>query len=193
MANKRFSSSPSVLAVAHGSTSSSRTLHFQPTIAGRKTRKIMTSKTNTHSNDYVCAIERTQNGKYNVRVRAVFAAPKMAEAHRSTAGWILPVYFLASSFNAAMKKLEETVQVLQKSEDRLRFWGLERTDDPNMAGDLLQGFGIRVDRRRDFPRKIAEMRVVPERPVSASILAFARRTLAESIGPERPLRALAGD
>src|ERR1700685_1671595 len=61
----------------------------------------------THSgNEYLCALRKKQNGKYNVRVRAVFGSD----------GWSLPVYFLASSFNAAMKKLEEALQLLQKNE-----------------------------------------------------------------------------
>ena len=55
---------------------------------------------------------------------------------------MLPVYFLASSFNGAMKKLEESLQLLQKNEASLRFWGVERSDDPNLAGDLLQEFGL---------------------------------------------------
>ena len=40
-----------------------------------------------------------------------------------------------------MKKLEESLQLLQKNEDRLRFWGVEHSDDPNMAGDLLHDSG----------------------------------------------------
>ncbi len=58
-----------------------------------------------------------------------------------------------------MKKLEESLQLLQKNEERLRFWGVERTDDPNLAGDMLQEFGLWLDRRREFPRKIADFSV----------------------------------
>jgi hypothetical protein len=129
----------------------------------------------------VCAIEKTQNGKYNVRIRAEF--------HHD--GWTLSVFFLASSFNAAMKKLEEALQLLQKNEEQLRFWGLERSDDPNMAGDLLQGFGLWLDRRREFPRKVAELGVQRERPIPAAALAPMRRALAESVA--QPRVAAAGD
>lgn len=144
------------------------------------------------ANEYSCAIERTQNGKYNVRVRAAFSAT--AEA-AGIAPWTLRLYFLASSFNAAMKKLEEALQLLQKSEDKLRFWGVERTDDPNFAGDMLREFGLWLDRRHDFPRKVAELSVTRERQVPASQLAQIRRTLADSIGKERFIyqAALAGD
>jgi hypothetical protein len=151
------------------------------------------------ANQYVCAIERNQNGKYNVRVKALFGPAVREAQERPTAqgtqsGWSLPVYFLASSFNGAMKKLEASLQLLQKNEDRLRFWGVERTDDPNVAADLLQEFGLRLDRRREFPRKIAEMVVSRERPVPASMLAPVRRILADSVAQERPVdRSLASD
>jgi hypothetical protein len=149
-----------------------------------KLRSTVPIKTTSSANEYVCAIEKTQNGKYNVRVRALFGR----------SAWTLPVYFLASSFNGAMKKLEESLQHLQKNEERLRFWGVERTDDPNMAGDLLQEFGLWLDRRREYPRKVAELGVPRERPVPASMLAPIRRVLADSVAQERTSSAaLAGD
>lgn len=149
------------------------------------------SRSSASVNEYSCTIEKTQNGKYNVRVRAMFPSATVAEA----SAWTLRLYFLASSFNAAMKKLEESLQVLQKNEEKLRFWGVERTDDPNFAGDLLREFGLWLDRRHDFPRKAAEVSVVREKQVPASQLAQVRRVLADSIGQERFIyqAALAGD
>ena len=164
-------------------------------------RNAMHTKSSPSANEYRCAIERNQNGKYNVRVRAVFG-PGVRDSENGGAGqnrhagWMLPVYFLASSFNAAMKKLEESLQLLQKNEARLRFWGVERTDDPNLAGDLLQEFGLWLDRRREFPRKVAELGVPRERPVPASMLAPVRRILADSVAQERPVdrtATVAGD
>lgn len=154
-----------------------------------KVRNTTSMKTAAGTSDYECAIERNQNGKYNVRIRAIFGGQ---------AGWSLTLYFLASSFNAAMKKLEESLQLLQKNEDRLRFWSIERSDDPNMAGDLLQESGMWIDRRREFPRKTAELNVARGRVVPASMLAALRRTLADSVADERPVHfhdraALAGD
>ena len=166
-----------------------------------KLRDAMHSKNPSSANEYRCAIERNQNGKYNVRVRAVFG-PGGSDSENGGSdrnghrGWMLPVYFLASSFNAAMKKLEESLQLLQKNEARLRFWGVERTDDPNLAGDLLQEFGLWLDRRGEFPRKVAELGVPRERPVPASMLAPVRRILADSVAQERPVdrtAAVAGD
>lgn len=158
----------------------------------------MSPKIAANANEYSCAIERNQNGKYNVRIRATFGGRKGPDADgTSQSGWTLSVFFLASSFNGAMKKLEETLQLLQKNEEKLRFWGIERTDDPVLTGDLLRESGLGLDRRRDFPRKTADLRVPREKPVAASTLAALRRTLADSIAPERPVdrahRALASD
>lgn len=160
----------------------------------------MPGKSGFRGNRYLCALERNQNGKYNVRVRAFFgsggqAAERDGQTSGEAKGWSLPIFFLASSFNAAMKKLDESLQQLQKNEARLRFWGLERTDDPNVAGELLQDFGLWLDRRRDFPRKAAEISAASERPVTASALASIRRVLADSLAQERQAGhpAVAGD
>lgn len=151
----------------------------------RKVRNLMGSRGSLSGNLYHCAMEKNQNGKYNIRIRVLFAQ----------GGWSLSVYFLASSFNAAMKKLEQSLQLLQKNEERLRFWGVERSDDPNLAGDLLQEFGLWLDRRREFPRKVAELNVPGERQVAASMLAPVRRVLADSVSQERERAAFsaAGD
>lgn len=137
--------------------------------------KTAVSTRNSSSNAYSCAVEKNQNGKYSIRIRVTFGH----------GAWSLSVYFLASSFNAAMKKLEQSLQLLQKNEERLRFWGVERSDDPNVAGDLLKEFGLWLDRRHEFPRKFAEISVGTEKPVAASMLAPLRRTLADSVSQER--------
>lgn len=139
----------------------------------------MPAKNPSSGNEYSCAIERNQNGKYNVRIRVIFGR----------GAWALPVYFLASTFDGAMKKLEESLQALQKAEDRLRFWGVERSDDPNVAGDLLQEFGLKLDRRAEFPRKAAEIGIPSLRPVPASMLAPVRRLLADAVAHERSVAA----
>ena len=146
-------------------------------------RSTVSTKKPASGNEYLCAIEKNQNGKYNIRVRAVFGLN----------AWTLPVYFLASSFNAAMKKLEESLQLLQKNEERLQFWCVERTDDLNVAADHLQEFGLGLDRRRDFPRRVAKISVARERSVPAAMLAPLRRVLADSVSQERVSVATAGD
>lgn len=147
-------------------------------------RSTMSARNNGSGNHYLCAVEKNQSGKYDVRVRAVF----------SHDGWTLPVYFLASSFNVAMKKLEESLQLLQKNEERLRFWGVERTDDPNLAGELLKELGLSLDRRKELPRKVAEFVVPREKTVPTSSMAGVRRTLADALAQERmAYSAAAGD
>src|ERR1700740_1492105 len=153
-------------------------------VSNERLRERMSSKNGSSANEYLCAIEKPQNGKYNVRVRAAFGR----------GAWSLPVYFLASSFNGAMKKLEESLRILQKNEERLRFWSVEHSDDPAIAGDLLQESGLGFDRRKEYPRKFAEIEIARERAVPVSVLAPLRRTLADSIAQERPASAaLAGD
>ncbi len=141
----------------------------------------MNQKLIAQRNEYRCCIEINQNGKYSVRVQARFGAKD----------WSLPVFFLVSSFDTAMKRLEEALQLLQRHEDRLWFWGVERSDDPKLAGEMLNQFGLHFDQRKDFPRRAVEVEVPAGRPVPAFRLAQARRTLANSISVGRA--ALASD
>jgi hypothetical protein len=126
-------------------------------------------------NAYECAVELNQNGKYCVRIRACFGRSK----------WSLPLYFLASSFDGAMKKLEQALQYLQKREEALWFWGVQRSDDPNLAAELLSDVGLRLDRRAEFPRKRGEVLAAADRPVSAVQIAPLRRALADIVVPAR--------
>lgn len=126
-------------------------------------------------NEYQCAIEVNQNGKYCVRVRVSFGRT----------GWDLPLFFMASSFDRAMKKLEHSLQYLQKREDSLWFWGADRTDDPNLATELLSEVGLKLDRRGEFPRRSANVMVAPNRAVPAFHIAPMRRALAEAMAPAR--------
>jgi hypothetical protein len=124
-----------------------------------------------HRNEYQCSIEVNHNGKYCVRVRAVFARKS----------WTLPVYFLASTFDRAMRKLEQVLQYLQQKEERLWFWGVEYSDDPNFSAELVREVGLKLDRRAEFPRRSANVTLTPEKPVPAVLLAPVRRGLASSI------------
>jgi len=128
-----------------------------------------------HRNEYQCTIELNQNGKYCVRVRASFARK----------AWVLPVYFLASSFDGAMRKLEQVLQFLQQKEERLRFWGVEYSDDPKISEELVREAGLRLDRRAEFPLRSSSVALSPEKPVPAVLLAPVRRGLAHSIDTGR--------
>ncbi len=141
----------------------------------------MPAKPSHHRNEYRCGIEVNQAGKYCVRIRAEF------KRH----SWGLSVYFLASSFDRAMKKLEQSLQFLQRQEERLWFWGVDRSDDPNLSGEMLREAGLHLDRRAEFPRKATSLVLPPEQPVPAFALAPVRRGLAESM--ESPRAAAAGN
>jgi hypothetical protein len=132
-------------------------------------------------NDYRCSMERNQSGKYCVRVQVYY--PRHA--------WTLTVYFLASSFDRAMKKLEEGLDFLQRNEEKLWFWGVDRAEDLGFSAEFLKEAGLKLDRRQEFPRKASSLSVAPEREVPAFALGPMRRGLAESI--EAPRAMAAGD
>src|ERR1700738_2630804 len=79
----------------------------------------ITSRATTVRNSYRCSMERNQSGKYCVRIQVRF--PRHA--------WSLEVFFLASSFNRGMTKLEESLDFLQRNEEKLWFWGVDHAED----------------------------------------------------------------
>jgi hypothetical protein len=141
----------------------------------------MAGRTSQSRNDYRCSIEKNQNGKYCIRMRVQY--PRHA--------WSLGVYFLASSFDRAMKKLEESLHFLQRNEEKLWFWGVDRSEDMAFSAEFLKDAGLQLDRRNEFPRKAAILSLEPERDAPASALGFVRRGLAESVESGRV--QLAGD
>ncbi len=141
----------------------------------------MAARTSQSRNDYRCSIEKNQNGKYCIRMRVQY--PRHA--------WSLGVFFLASSFDRAMKKLEESLHFLQRNEEKLWFWGVDRAEDMGFSAEFLKDAGLQLDRRNEFPRKAAALSLEPERDAPASALGFVRRGLAESVESGRV--QLAGD
>jgi hypothetical protein len=141
----------------------------------------MAGRTSLSRNDYRCSIELNQNGKYCVRVRVQY--PRHA--------WSLGVFFLASSFDRAMKKLAEALRFLQRNEEKLWFWGVDRAEDIGFSAEFLKEAGLQLDRRGEFPRKSSSLSLEPERDAPASVLGFVRRGLAEAVGSGRV--QLAGD
>jgi hypothetical protein len=134
-----------------------------------------TAKKSNHRNQYSCCIEMNQNGKYCVRISARFVRR----------GWVLPVYFLVSTFDHAVRKLEQAVQFLQREEDRLWFWGVDRSNDPNVSEEMLREAGLHLDRRAEFPRHSERVIVAPEEPVPGFMFGPVRRNLAESVEAAR--------
>lgn len=90
-----------------------------------------------------------------------------------------------------MKKLEEALAFLQRNEEKLWFWGVDRAEDLGFSAEFLQEVGLQLDRRLEFPHKAASLSIEPERNVPAFVLGPVRRGLAESVETGRVL--LAGD
>src|SRR5207253_4662961 len=145
----------------------------------------MASRSTTTRNDYRCSIERNQSGKYCVRI----------QVHYPRHAWTLAVYFLAGSFDRAMKKLEESLDFLQKHEEKLWFWGVDRAEDMGFSAEFLKEAGLKLDLRNEFPRKATNVSLTPERQVPAFVLGPMRRGLAESVEMSREMSrsAAAGD
>jgi hypothetical protein len=101
----------------------------------------------------------------------------------------LGVFFLASSFDRAMKKLEQSLDFLQRHEEKLWFWGVDRAEDMGFSAEFLREVGMRLDKRAEFPRKAANLTLAPERTVPAFVLGPVRRGLAESVESPRTVNA----
>jgi hypothetical protein len=137
----------------------------------------MTARSSAVRNDYRCTIDRNQSGKYCVRI----------QVHYPRHAWTLGIFFLASSFDRAMKKLEQALDFLQRQEEKLWFWGVDRAEDMGFSAEFLKEAGLRLDRRSEFPRKATNVSLAPERQVPAFVLGPMRRGLAESIETSREL------
>ena len=124
-----------------------------------------TRRPNSNSNQYRCSIEKNQAGKFGGRIRAHFARQD----------WDLNIYFVAASLTRAVQKLEESLRFLQMNEERLWFWGVDRSDDLNFFSELLAEEGLKLDKRAEFPRRSTLIAIAPDRDLLADTLAIIRR------------------
>jgi hypothetical protein len=90
-----------------------------------------------------------------------------------------------------MKKLEESLDFLQRHEEKLWFWGVDRAEDMGFSAEFLREAGMKLDQRAEFPRRATSLSLAPERQVPAFVLGPVRRGLAESV--ESPRSVAAGD
>src|ERR1700722_12961018 len=99
MATKRSATKRFELISGNRRGARARPTTFNVISTNRKLRTSMPAKSLKPENEYLCAIERNQNGKYTVRVRAVFGQRQNTQLDQQSrqAGWTLPVFFLASS------------------------------------------------------------------------------------------------
>jgi hypothetical protein len=143
----------------------------------------MPSRPTRIKNEYRCSMELNQSGKYCVRIRVLY--PRHA--------WTLSIFFLASSFDRGMKKVGQTLTFLQRNEEKLWFWGVDRAEDMGFSAEFLKEAGLQLDRRAEFPRKGASVTLRPEDEVPAFVLGPVRRGLAESIDTPRLAYSAAAD
>jgi hypothetical protein len=144
-----------------------------------KSRRMAAKTAGGKQNRYRCSLEKNQTGKYTARIRVHFARRE----------WELSVYFLASSEQAALKTLGPALRFLQTGEERLWFWGVDRSDDPNFSEGLLGEAGLKLDRRAEFPARSPAISVTPDGPVTAQALA----PLVKSLRQSRAAARVAGD
>jgi hypothetical protein len=78
---------------------------------------------------------------------------------------------------------------LQRHEEKLWFWGVDRAEDMGFSAEFLREAGMKLDKRVEFPRKAANLMLAPERAVPAFVLGPVRRGLAESVEMPRSLNA----
>ena len=83
--------------------------------------------------------------------------------------------------NELKAKLEESLKFLQRNEEKLWFWGVDRSEDLGFSAEFLKEAGLQLDRRNEFPRKAANLSLEPERDVPAFVLGPVRRGLAEAV------------
>src|SRR5258708_12467477 len=106
----------------------------------------------TVKNDYRCSMERNQGGKYCVRIQVRY--PLHA--------WNLGVYFLPSSFDRAMKKLEEGLDFLQRNEENLWFWGVDRAEYLGFSAEFLKDPALNLIHLQSFPPKPPSLSPLPQ-------------------------------
>jgi len=106
-------------------------------------KKTMPPRSSSIRNDYRCSIEEESNRQIRVRIRVLY--PRHA--------WTLAVFFLASSFDRAMKKLEESLHFLQRHEEKLWFWGVDRAEDLGFSAEFLRKRVSTWTAATNFPAK----------------------------------------
>jgi len=138
----------------------------------------MATRTSSVRNDYRCSIERNQSGKYCVRL----------QVHYPRHAWNLSVFFLAGSFDRAMKRLEEALDFLQRQEEKR---GSGVWTAPKTWAFRPSSSRMRVEARPPFRiSKKGHQRIAgPGAPVPAFVLGPMRRGLAESVEVARSAAA----
>lgn len=140
-----------------------------------------------YRNTYRCNVERNYNQRYEVRL----------EAHYARSDWTLRVFFLANTPERALARVQAVLRFLQREEEKLCLWGADPADrellfEELLANALPDGGGLRLDRRRDFPRSVPSIVARAGEPLTPLLLAEFKRKLASRLeAAPRPQRKAA--
>lgn len=140
----------------------------------------------TPRNTYRISVEPNQAGKHEARLEARFGE----------SAWTLRVYFLASTPERLLARLQTALRYLQRQEEELWMWGSNPSDRSLLFKELLREAGLELDRRRDFPRSAVVVAARPGEAFRPLQLAELKRKLSERLlvaetrVAARPLEAL---
>lgn len=139
----------------------------------------------TPRNTYRISVEPNQAGKHEVRLEARFGE----------SAWSLRVYFLSSTPERLLARLQNVLRYLQRHEEELWMWGSNASDRSLLFDELLREAGLELDRRKDFPRSAVVLAARPGEAFRPLQLAELKRKLDSRLAPvtrvaSRPLEAL---
>lgn len=124
-------------------------------------------------NTYRVGVEPNQVGKYEVRL----------EARYGESGWSLRVYFLASTPERLLGRLQSVLRFLQRQEEELWMWGSNPSDRSLLFEELLRSAGLELDRRKESPRAAVVLTARPGEAFRPLQLAELKRKLGERLAP----------
>lgn len=125
-------------------------------------------------NTYRINAEVNRAGRYEVRIEARYAAT----------GWTLRVFLVASTPERLLARLQSVLRYLQRQEEELWLWGSNSSDRTLLFDELMQGAGLELDRRKDFPRAAVVVSVRPGATFRPLQLAEMKRKLTARLAPQ---------
>ncbi|MFQ5776932.1 MAG: hypothetical protein ACE5IP_02875 [Terriglobia bacterium] len=127
----------------------------------------------TSRNTFRINAEVNRAGRYELRVEARYAGT----------GWCLRVFFVASTPERLLSRLQSALRYLQRREEELWLWGSNASDRSLLFEELMHGAGVELDRRSEFPRAGVVLRARPGAAFRPLQLAEVKRKLLARLAP----------
>lgn len=105
------------------------------------------------------------------------------EARYAETGWCLRVFFVASTPERLVTRLQSALRYLQRQEEELWLWGSNASDRSLLFDELMRGAGVELDRRREFPRGGVVIQARPGEAFRPLQLAEVKRKLLARLAP----------